>query len=177
MAKVYTIEELEAQVLEFIQRLQSVYRSLLAARTRRENMYGQGETLANIDTQLTADLSAIKGVTDQIGAELTAMIFTNAIEVRVGLERKVNSLNLDLVANPGIIETLDDDGVAVDVGLSGVFATSNIIEVVDAEDAANSRLITLSGTHTGSKLEFAQISGGVDNDEDTKAKIILRDDT
>jgi hypothetical protein len=175
MAKVYTIEELEAQVREFIARLQAVQMSLISVRQRRENMYKQGETITVMDTQIQADLDAIEGISDQIGAEITAMVFLNAIEIRVGLERKVASFGMDL--NGGKIECFDDDGAEVDVLVDDHFNSADIIEVVGAETKDNSRLITLTGVGgDGGQFEFANISGATDNAEDTKAKIIMRDE-
>jgi hypothetical protein len=76
MAEFRTIEQLSADLGVLISQLSSARSLLNAARRKRDQMYKDGDDVADIGTAINALLADIEEITDKVSTDLAALVFT-----------------------------------------------------------------------------------------------------
>jgi len=180
MAKVYEILELARQVNDTISRMTSLDSTLSALDVTKETMFEQGESTATIATAMNAVLDECDALASLIATDLDAIPIgtTWAEEYRLGSPMEFRSWNLDFGSTPRTITTYEEGGLVTIGVYIATPADGDIYQLVGAEDAENSgREFTLNGGgHTTEVIKsVAGVSGAVDNADETKMRLILRE--
>lgn len=152
----------------FLNTLRSLTNDLIALHARAQSMhetYHDSELGPSaISTMMQEILDDCQQIETDIVSHMGDYDYDYAIEVRIGDDPAYTS-----AAFLDSADTLTADGGTP----YGVFQASDVVEIIDAEDAANKQTLTVS-TATNTVLTFSGTPTLTDNTTDTRVVVVLR---
>lgn len=191
MARVHTLEEFRGLLQEAVNQLQAQIAEISALKSLRERMYRSGEYRPyQIHDQIQERLDEVEDIVDIIAADLAAIYWKNAREIRVGTPagNTYCEITKNVAGSPHTLtfQWEDEDGntTGVNLGPSGsgvlIDPASHTFLVLNAEDSVNDgqHAADTGAATTANKVvvENTSYSARASNTRDTSVVLRLYDD-